>query len=172
MTPYQYLAVVTSFQYCCNLKWISVRLSTFLLAACQRDELLITGSFLCVCACVRARVCVHVYFVCVCLNFKLPIALRDTKAANKKNKKKAAVFPDELMRRQKIHTNRSWVCSCKTLSAPTVHANLKPKLIVITQFKTKGGCLCCHSPWNVHLEISIWGFAPHWRVTLSPRVLA
>lgn len=52
---------------------------------------------MCVC------VCVHVYFVCVCLNSKLPIALRDTKAGKKKQKKKVAVFPDESMRRQNTH---------------------------------------------------------------------
>lgn len=94
MTPYQYLAVVTGFQYCCNLKWISVRLSTFLLAAGQWDELLITGSFLRECVS-SVSVCMWVSTLCLCfcelrkLSI-VPCAL-DAKAAENKTKQRKSL---------------------------------------------------------------------------------
>lgn len=94
MTPYQYLAVVTGFQYCCNLKWISVRLSTFLLAASQWDELLITGSFLRECvSSVSVWVCVSTLYLCFCELRKLSIVpcTLDAKAAENKTKQRESL---------------------------------------------------------------------------------
>lgn len=98
MTPYQYLAVVTGFQYCCNLKWISVRLSTFLLAASQWDELLITGSFLRECVssvsvCMWVCVCVSTLYLNFCELRKLSIVpcTLDAKAAENKTKQRKSL---------------------------------------------------------------------------------
>lgn len=133
MTPYQYLAVVTGFQYRCNLKWISVRLSTFLLAASQWDELLITGSFLRECMCVSSVSvcgcgCVYMSAMCVfCELHKLPIALRDldTKAA-----KRQQFF---LMRRwEDTHTQAladwltAWACFCEMLRSQSKYLCCSP----------------------------------------------
>ena len=109
----------------------------------------------CVCVWVCGSVCIHVYFVCFCLNFMLPIALRDTKATKNKLIKKVA----HTRAHTRTHTHTHTHTHTRILSAPTVNANLKLKLIVIMQFRTKGGCLCCHFLWNVlcrsHCEASL-----------------
>lgn len=109
MTPYQYLAVVTGFQYCCNLKWISVRLSTFPLAGSQWDELLITGSFL--------RECVTSERVCGCAHqfvfmWTAQAGHCPTGLMTPKMRKKAPVLPDG---RRTNHT-ASWTTHRPSLS--------------------------------------------------------